>query len=287
MVRRVLSLHLILILLAASGTAHAQDEPIVTHEAVKGAVYWVEGGTGLNANAGVILGRDGVIVVNAKGNAASAGMVTAEIAKLTTKPITHIILTHSDGQNGLIGYPGGVTIIAHENSRREMAETGGRGALPQDRLPNSLIAMNQESRTIDGVKVQFRYFGPSHTTGDLAVYFPDSGTLFTGNIITTEYADPFVHPEKGGSSEGWLRTVAGMIAMNAKTYVPGHGPAQTLNDMKKRLAGAEAKRQQVIALIKEGKSLDQIREILHDEKPAIFRDRGTWVEVVDHEVAGR
>ncbi len=168
-----------------------------------------------------------------------------------------------------------------------MEQTSGRGALPANRIPNSLITMNQESRTIDGVKVDFRYFGPSHTTGDLTVYFPDYGALFTGNIITTEYADPFVHPEKGGGSEGWIRAVAGMIAMKATTYIPGHGPAQTLQDMQKRLASAEEKRQAVIALIKEGESLDQIRQTLHDEKPAVFRERGTWVEVVYHEAAGR
>ena len=63
--------------------------------------------------------------------------------------------------------------------------------------------------------------------------------------------------------------------------------AQTVEDMKHRLASAEAKKRQVLMMVKDGKSLPEIRETLHDEKPAIFRERGTWVEVVYHEATGR
>lgn len=120
-----LALRCVSILLAASCAAFAQDEPVVTHEVAKGAVYWIEGGSGLNANSGVIIGTTGVIVVNAKINPASAQRVIAEVAKLTAKPITHVILTHSDGQNGLTGFPDGLTIIAHETARRKWSKPAG------------------------------------------------------------------------------------------------------------------------------------------------------------------
>jgi len=45
----------------------------------------------------IIIGKDGVTVVDAKTTADSAREVLAEIAKLRPTPVTTVILTHSDG----------------------------------------------------------------------------------------------------------------------------------------------------------------------------------------------
>jgi cyclase len=84
------------------------------------ASYWIEGGVG--SNAGVIIGTDGVIVIDAKQTPDSGRGVLAEIAKLTPKPLTHVILTHSnfDHVDGLAGFPKGLTIIAQENCKKQM-----------------------------------------------------------------------------------------------------------------------------------------------------------------------
>ena len=86
--------------------AQQQDPPLVVRQ-LKPDVYWTEGGNG--GNTGIIIGKTGVIVVDAKGSADSAKAVLAEIAKLTPKPVTHVILTHSDGDhvNGLAGISDG------------------------------------------------------------------------------------------------------------------------------------------------------------------------------------
>ena len=90
-------------------------------------------------------GRNGVIAIDATNNANSAKVLLAEIAKVTSKPVTHVILTHSDGDhvNGLAGFPAGVTIIAHENCRKEMENSlNGQNSgisspitVPRDRRP--------------------------------------------------------------------------------------------------------------------------------------------------------
>jgi glyoxylase-like metal-dependent hydrolase (beta-lactamase superfamily II) len=63
-----------------------------------------------------------VIVIDAKTTADSAKQMLAEIAKITPKPVTHVILTHSDGNhvNGLASFPTGITIIAHEGNKKEV-----------------------------------------------------------------------------------------------------------------------------------------------------------------------
>ena len=98
----------------AQGPAPA---PLMTHQ-LKPNVYWIEGGGG---NSGVIIGDKGVIVVDAKTSAAGGKELLDDIAKITPKPVTTVILTHSDGDhvNGLASFPKGITVIAHENNKKE------------------------------------------------------------------------------------------------------------------------------------------------------------------------
>src|SRR6516225_10920440 len=85
-------------LLSLPGVANAQAPaaaPFTVHQ-LKPNVYWVEGGGG---NSGVIVGDKGVIVVDAKTTAAGGKELLDNIAKITPKPVTTVILTHSDGDH--------------------------------------------------------------------------------------------------------------------------------------------------------------------------------------------
>src|SRR5271155_4082599 len=123
--------------------------PFMVHQ-LKPNVYWVEGGGG---NSGVIIGEKGVIVIDAKTTAAGGKELLDDIAKITPKPITAVILTHSDGDhvNGLASFPAGIKIIAHENNKKEQEAAlaaGGRGAPPAGHLPTETIAKNKEDLKI-------------------------------------------------------------------------------------------------------------------------------------------
>src|SRR5579862_9706384 len=84
----------------------APAAPFVVHQLTP-TVSWVEGGGG---NSGVIVGDKGVIVIDAKTSAAGGKELLDDIAKITPKPVTTVILTHSDGDhvNGLVSFPAGI-----------------------------------------------------------------------------------------------------------------------------------------------------------------------------------
>src|SRR5580692_4159204 len=150
---------------SAQGPAPA---PFTTHQ-LKPNVYWIEGGGG---NSGVIVGDKSVIVIDAKTTAAGGKELLDDIAKITPKPVTTVIETHSDGDhiNGLVSFPTGIAIIAHENNKKEQDiafATGGRGAPPAGYLPNKLILKNRENLTVAGVKFELFHWAPAHTSGDL------------------------------------------------------------------------------------------------------------------------
>jgi cyclase len=256
----------------AQGPAPA---PLMVHQ-LKPNVYWIEGGGG---NSGVIIGDKGVIVVDAKTTPAAGKELLDDIAKITPKPVTTVILTHSDGDhvNGLASFPKGITIIAHENNKKEQEaalSAGGRGAPPADHLPTQVVSKNKENLKIDGVKVEVLHWAPAHTSGDLVVYLPDEKIVFTGDIIATQLPDPLIHLEKNGSSEGWITTAKGIAALNADQFVPGHGDVQTKAAIQKREADAAAKRAKIKELVAQGKSLDEIKAAVDPPAPAAAQGKG-------------
>src|SRR2546430_14373088 len=146
-----------------SCVAQAQQQPPpLSVKPLNGGVYWTQGGAG--GNTGIIVGKDGVIVIDAKTTPASAKEMLAEIAKITPKPVTTVILTHSDGDhvNGLAAFPTGLTIIAQENCKKEIEATAGKpNASPQDHLPTKTVD-KKESMTINGVKINLSHYAPAH-----------------------------------------------------------------------------------------------------------------------------
>jgi len=258
------------LLSAASAFAQApQAPPPVMMKQIKPDVWAGLGGSG--GNSTIYIGKAGVIVVDAKQTEAGAKDLLAEIAKITPKPVTTVFLTHSDGDhvNGLVAYPQGIKIVAHTNDKAELEKAlaaGGRGAPPADRMPTQVIVKSKEKMTIDGVKLELYHWGPAHTNGDLIVYNPDAKVVSTGDIVVTNRADdnPNLHIDKNGSAEGWIANVKGMIGLNADTYVTGHGDIVTKADLQRKLAAVEARRDKVAAMVKQGKSLEEIKAALPD-----------------------
>lgn len=256
--------------LAYAAAAAAQAPPVpLTIKQLKPDVYAAIGGAG--GNSTIIVGKTSVIVVDAKQTEPGAKDLLAEIAKITPKPVTTVFITHSDGDhvNGLVAFPAGVKVIAHANNKKEQeaaVAAGGRGAPPPDRLPSQVVTKNKETMTIDGVKLELYHWAPAHTSGDLIVYLPAQKVVATGDIVVGNRADdnPNLHAEKNGSAEGWLENVKGMIGLNADVYVPGHGDLQMKADLQRKLAATTARRAKIAAMVKEGKSLDEIKAALPD-----------------------
>ncbi len=232
----------------------------LTVQPIRGGVYLAKGGSG--ANTGFIVGKKEVIVIDAKMTEAATKEVLAEIKKVTPNPVGHIILTHSDGDhvNGLSGYPKGLPIIAHANTRKDMDEafkTPQMSALVPY-LPNDTLTADRQM-TIDGVNLSLRYFGPAHTSGDLVVYLPDQKVAFVGDLVFIG-RDPLIHVQKGGTSAGLVKDLNGILALDADTFLSGHSDPLTKSDVRGALTSIEEKRTKVAALVKQGKSLDDIKK---------------------------
>ena len=88
---------------------------------------------GFNGNAGFVVTRDGVVVIDALGSPKLGNRMIATIRSVTDKPIKYLIITHNhpDHAYGAIAFRrlGGVTIVAHE---------GQLGYINSDRIEHSV-----------------------------------------------------------------------------------------------------------------------------------------------------
>ena len=248
-------------LYALSARAQSDFDPTVTLHQLTPQIYWAEGNGG---NSGILIGAESVTVIDAKMTPQGATNMLEAIHKLTPKPVRTVILTHSDVDhiNGLTAFPAGITILAHENDLKEQQEAikrGGRMSPSPDRLPTKTVGDGKTTLSLDGFNLELWHWGPAHTSGDLVVFLPSEKILFAGDILTLNLTDPLIHLEKHGSPEGWLTTDRAMLALGAERIIPGHGSLQTPAQLMPRLEAATAKYARIVALIKQGKTLDQIK----------------------------
>jgi cyclase len=235
-----------------------QPEPL-SAQPLRGGVYWVKGGSG--ANTGFIIGKKEVIVIDAKMTEESAKAMLVEIRKVTPNPVKHIILTHSDGDhvNGLAGFPKGLTILAHENTKKDMEQAFKdpklSALLPY--LPNETFTGDRRLN-IDGVRMNLFYSGPAHTSGDVVVYLPDQRIAFIGDLVFIG-RDPLIHRQKGGTSFGLVHTLQKILTLDADTFISGHNDPLTKADIQGLLASIEEKQAKIKALIQQGESLEEIK----------------------------
>ena len=230
-------------------------------------VYWVQGGVG--SHTGILVGTDGVVLVDPKETPESAKGVLAEVAKLTPKPVTTVIVTHSNADHvrGLPGYPKGTNIIAHANCAKDLdMETHFVEEYPElrEHLPTHVVDKST-SLKLHGINIQLLHFAPAHTNGDLIVFLPDHKIAFDGGVIGTN-----VHLENGGSTEGLIESLKGIVALDFDTIVHGHRGPQTKAEVRKVLADTTAKREKIKQLFAEGKSLDEIEKAVGETvKPRV------------------
>jgi len=253
---------------------------------IRGELYLVKGGVG--ANAAFYISKKSVTVIDAKMTPVAAQLMIKKIKKVTSKPITTIIISHSDHDHvgGLSGFPAGIRIVAHKNSRRHMLPSFTKKKI-QSYLPKILITKSSDIVQTGTAKqnfVKLLYFGPAHTDGDLVMFFPKEKAAFIGDLIFLK-RDPLIHEHKNGTSFGLVKVLKKILKLNVDTILSGHFEPVTKKEVKSLISSIEQKQKKVTALIKQGKSLVEIKKIFKiREKKGRKKRWPSLVEVIYREI---
>jgi glyoxylase-like metal-dependent hydrolase (beta-lactamase superfamily II) len=195
------------------------------------------------ANAGIVIGSDGVLVVDTLISAKEGERLLADIRKVTDKPIKYVVNTHTHLDHAFgncVFAKLGATVIAQEADRDMLAKNGATilanagnyGLKPEDMAGTEIALPNfafGDRLLIDlgGETVELLRTAPSHTAGSLIVHVPSQKLLFSGDILFTDF-HPFL---ADGDFAGWNKTLDALLAMDVERIVPGHGPLSTKKDV--------------------------------------------------------
>ncbi len=207
-----------------------------------------DGGYGWS-NAGLVAGDGAALLVDTLFDLALTREMLTAMKPITDRtPITDALITHSNGDHthGNHLLDASVRIIAAEGTAEEIAhgmapemlamtQTGNLGpvATPYARerfghFEFGGITVRNADKTFDrdltidvgGRQINLLNLGPAHTAADSVVHVPDAGVLFGGDLLFIG-CTPIVW---AGPIDNWVAACDAMIALDAPTVVPGHGP---------------------------------------------------------------
>jgi glyoxylase-like metal-dependent hydrolase (beta-lactamase superfamily II) len=233
------SLFLVILLFICSAISQAQDFDAVQIETVHVAdnIYMLKGSGG---NIGVIVGDDGVLIVDNQ-FAPLAPKIKAAIAEISDKPVKYVINTHWHGDhmggNEVFGADGSI-IIAHNNVRARMStdqfmEHQQREVPASPQVAWPIVTFSDEiTYYFDDEEILVHHSPPAHTDGDAVIYFKKANVIHMGDAFV-RYGYPFVDISSGGSVSGLVANLDDVIAMtnDNSVVIPGHGELSTRQDM--------------------------------------------------------
>ena len=212
--------------------------------------YTAEG----DPNSGVVVGDDGVMVLDTQATPVMAQDVARRIREVTDKPIQYVLLSHYHAVRvlGASAY-GAEHIIASEDTRDLIVERGQFdkdseiGRFPRlfqnvESVPDGLtwptMTFNKKMTLWLGkLEVQILQLGRGHTKGDTVAWLPQEKILFSGDLVEFD-ATPYAGD---AYFQDWPQTLDNIAALKPEKLVPGRGAAlQTPEQVQAGLAGTRA-----------------------------------------------
>ena len=253
--------------------------------------YTAEG----DPNTGVIIGDDGVMVVDTQATPLMAGRVLEKIRSVTDKPVKYVLMTHYHAVRvlGASAYEPD-HVIASQDTYDLIVERGqqdwqseferfprlfnGHETIPGLTWPN-IVFKGEMTLWMGKTEVKIMQLGRGHTKGDTVVWLPKERVLFSGDLV--EYG---ATPYTGDAYLlDWPTTLDNVAALDPVALVPGRGDALTTPEtIKEGIGGTRAFITAMYQAVKAGKEQDKaLKEIYEDTYAALKPEFGHWV-IFDH-----
>jgi glyoxylase-like metal-dependent hydrolase (beta-lactamase superfamily II) len=246
-------------------------------------------------NTGVVVGDDGVMIIDARATPVMAQDLVRRLRDVTDKPVKYVLLTHYHAVRvmGASAYKA-EHVIASQGTWDLIKERGQQDFESEvQRFPrlfkavDSVPGLTWPTLTFEGAltlrmgkrEVQIRHTGRGHTKGDTVAYLPDCRVLYSGDLVeegTTPYCGDayFTH---------WPQTLERLKGFNAKALVPGRGEA-LIGAAKAEAAIVATARflTDLTAVVRAGVEASEDLKAVYDAAMAALRPRyGDWV-IFDH-----
>jgi glyoxylase-like metal-dependent hydrolase (beta-lactamase superfamily II) len=242
-------------------------------------------------NSGVIVGDDGVMVVDARATPVLARELIERIRGITDKPIKYVLLSHYHAVRvlGASAY-GAQHIIASQGTYELIRERGQQDFDSEaQRFPRLFRAVE----TVPGLtwptlvfdksltifmgrrEVQILHLGKGHTKGDTVAWLPKEKVLFSGDLV--EYG---AAPYCGDAHfREWPETLEKVRALGAEKLVPGRGDAlMTPAEVNRAIDGTQGFLREMTREVEAGvRAGRKLKEVYDAAYKAMAPKYGKWV----------
>jgi len=219
-----------------ASTGDLGDKTVTFAKLGEGAyAYTAEG----DPNTGVIIGDDGIMVIDTQATPYMAQKVLKKIREISDKPIKYILLSHYHAVRvlGAAAYEA-ENIIASRLTYEMIEERGqfdydselerfprlfeGNDTVPGLTWP-SIVFDGKITVDLGNCPVEIWSPGKGHTQGDTIAWLPDQKILYSGDLV--EYG---ATPYTGDAHlTDWPATLDALRALKPEKLVPGRGDALT------------------------------------------------------------
>lgn len=234
------------------------------------------------ANAGFVIGDNGVAVIDTFENPEASKQMLAEIRKLTKLPVKYVVNTHyhiDHVAGNRIFQEAGAVVFAQRNVRSwihtENLKFFGKDIKPEDKA--KVEALGAPDAVYDsGVtlflgsrRIEVRVFA-GHTGGDSVVFIPDAAVVFGGDLFWCRTLPNLID----ATTARWIPTLDAISTeAPGAAFVPGHGDVGTAADVKAFQTYLANLRQWVAGPVQEGKNGDAL---VNAALPKLTEKYGKW-----------
>ncbi len=192
--------------------------------------------TSYGANCVAVAGDRATLVVDPLIAPAHARLVDEALRRRGFPPVEAVVLTHhhTDHALGASWFAArGARVVAHRLCAEAMAAqhpglVAERRAIPAlsalfaDAEPCAPSFLFDDSHRVDlgGLTAEVHRAGPAHTPGDAVVILPSERTVVCGDLVSVGYHFNYEEAEPSALTA----SLAGLAALPADRFVPGHGP---------------------------------------------------------------
>ena len=268
---------------ACFDAAFAQDLDPRVQKLAEGV--YVHTGKGYDSNSGIILTREGVVVIDTGQTPIDSRSIMETVKKLTSMPVRLVIDTepHADHTTGhyVFSPPAMVVAAAGAGDSMRSAQRAApnrmeilAGASPDMKsalegyrfIPPHIEYRDKTTITLGERTFELIYLKGVHSEADTAIWLPGERVLFSASAFVNEQVNifrPFVN------IQDMLAASKMMKALNPEHVVPGHGKPGTIKIFEDGEQYYALLIDRVGKLVREGKSFDDIKkEVKMPEYPA-------------------
>ncbi len=223
---------------------------------------------GAGGNIGVSVGDDALFIIDDQ-YAPLTPKILAALKTISDKPIKFVLNTHWHGDhtggNENMGKAGAL-IVAHDNVRKRMSSEQFIALFKSKVAPAPKAALpvvtfsSDVTFHLNGDEIFGFHVAKAHTDGDTIVHFKNSNVIHMGDTFFNGLY-PFIDVSSGGHPDGVIAVADRVLAIANDTtkIIPGHGPVCTKADLKVYRDMLATVSGRIKALIKAGKTLDEIK----------------------------